>query len=338
MDQAFIQGARNAIRVCMNVAPADRVFIIADLETLSIAQAIETEARAVGAETLIVPLEEFGRRPLLQFPDGLDQRATAFSPTVTFYTAVAKEGEQALRNGLIGLILMKLGARHAHMPGITAQIMREGLRADYHQVNELTMRVYELLCQAKTIHVTSADGTDFAAHFTENTRWLPQGGLYHQQREAGNLPEGEVWACPTAIEGRFAARVLGAHFSAKYGVLSHPLILEISNSRVVNITGEPADLIADLNAYLDTDENSRRIGEFAIGTNIGLQALCGNMLQDEKIPGVHIAPGDPLGHLTGENWSSKTHVDIVNPGCTVEMDGKLLMKDGIFADGMIFIR
>lgn len=330
MDNELVEGARNAIRVCMKVEPADRIFIIADEETLSIAQAIESEARAVGAEALIVQLEEFGARPLLQFPEGLNQRATAFSPTVTFYTAAAKEGEQALRNGLIGLILMKLGARHAHMPGITAQIMREGLRADYHQVNDLTMRVYEILRRAKTICVTSADGTNLIAHFSENTRWLPQGGFYHQQREAGNLPEGEVWACPTAIEGRLAARVLGAHFSAKYGVLSHPLILEISNSRVVNITGEPADLIADLNAYLDTDENSRRIGEFAVGTNIGLQSLCGNMLQDEKIPGVHIAPGDPLGHFTGADWSSKTHVDIVNPGCTVEVDGKMLMKDGRF--------
>jgi leucyl aminopeptidase (aminopeptidase T) len=44
---------------------------------------------------------------------------------------------------------------------------------------------------------------------------------------------------------------------------------------------------------------SDRVGEFAIGTNIGVHDVIGNILQDEKIPGIHIAFGNPYGAHTG---------------------------------------
>ena len=46
------------------------------------------------------------------------------------------------------------------------------------------------------------------------------------------------------------------------------------------------------------------MGEFAIGTNIGVHDVIGNILQDEKIPGVHIAFGNPYGAHTGAEWYS----------------------------------
>jgi hypothetical protein len=35
-------------------------------------------------------------------------------------------------------------------------------------------------------------------------------------------------------------------------------------------------------------EHSERVGEFALGTNTGVTQMIGNLLQDEKVPGVHI--------------------------------------------------
>ena len=63
--------------------------------------------------------------------------------------------------------------------------------------------------------------------------------------------------------------------------------------------------------YTHTDENSDRVGEFAIGTNIGVSRVIGNILQDEKFPGIHIAFGDPYGAHTGAPWKSTTHIDVV---------------------------
>ena len=58
------------------------------------------------------------------------------------------------------------------------------------------------------------------------------------------------------------------------------------------------------------------MGEFAIGTNIGVRDVIGNILQDEKIPGVHIAFGNPYGAHTGAEWDCSTHIDVVGRSST----------------------
>jgi leucyl aminopeptidase (aminopeptidase T) len=83
-------------------------------------------------------------------------------------------------------------------------------------------------------------------------------------------------------------------------------------------------------AYLHEDPQGTRVGEFAIGTNIALTALSGNLLQDEKIPGVHLAFGNPYPSLTGADWSASTHVDLVAPGGRIVVDGETIMDGGRF--------
>ena len=329
LDSEILEGARNAIRVCMGVQAADRVFIVTDDESLIVGKALEVEARAVQAEVECVRLEEYGQRPMTQLPDGLARRFTSFSPTVSFYAAGAKEGEISLRGGIFNL-QREMGTRHGHMPTITAQVMREGMRADYHQVHQLTMQVYELVRNARTIHVTTPEGTDFSAQFDEKLKWIPMGGIYLKKGEWGNLPEGEVFTCPASVEGVVVAREIGDYFAAKYGTLEEPMTIEIANGWVTQARSKDKGLEAEFVAYLDAAENGRRVGEFAIGTNIGLSALCGVFLQDEKIPGVHIAFGNPYGYMTGADWASRNHVDVIPPKCTIEVDGKLLMQDGRF--------
>ena len=53
------------------------------------------------------------------------------------------------------------------------------------------------------------------------------------------------------------------------------------------------------------------MGEFALGTNTAVRDVVGNILQDEKIPGVHVAFGHPYAHHTGADWVSSTHIDCV---------------------------
>jgi aminopeptidase len=329
IDPELLQGARNAVRVCMNVGSSDRVFIVTDDETIEVGTALEIEAKAVQAEVECVRLEEFGQRPMTQFPVELARRFTAFSPSVTFFAAGAKEGELSMRGGFFTL-QRAWKTRHAHMPTITAQVMREGMRADYHQIYQLTMRVLEFVRLAKIIHVTTPEGTDFSAYFDEKLKWVPLGGLYPIAGEWGNLPEGEVFTCPATVEGVVVAREIGDHFATNYGVLSQPLTIEIEAGCVRQVRSTQKELEAEFIAYLDGAENGRRVGEFAIGTNIGISALCGVFLQDEKIPGVHIAFGNPFGYLTGADWISENHVDVIPPHSTIEVDGKLLMRDGRF--------
>ena len=76
------------------------------------------------------------------------------------------------------------------------------------------------------------------------------------------------------------------------------------------------------------------MGEFAIGTNLGVTRVIGNILQDEKFPGIHIAFGNPYGEHTGAPWFSSTHIDVVGLGFNIWLESdqgeEQIMRDGRF--------
>ncbi len=335
-DTKFDLGINNAVQVCMNIKEYDRVFIITDQETIEIGEALSRESTKAGAQTKLVKLEHYGERQSTSAPDPLIQDMVNFKPTVTFFAASSKEGEVKMRMEM-SLKLRHAFAdsglpapRHGHMVSITPRLIREGMTADYVQINKLTYKVTGLVKDAQTIHVTSAKGSDITAHFNPDYRWVPCHGLYHQAGDWGNLPEGEVFTCPDDLNGILVADVLGDYFSPKYGLLDSPVTFEIQDSLVEKVSCENTEIALEIWDYLNSAENGRRVGEFAIGTNTSVTELSGNLLQDEKIPGIHVAFGNPLGHLTGAKWASEVHVDVVPTDCTIEVDGKILMKYGKF--------
>ena len=70
------------------------------------------------------------------------------------------------------------------------------------------------------------------------------------------------------------------------------------------------------------------MGELAFGTNLALDRMIGVLLQDEKIPGVHLAFGDPYGSQTGADWKSRTHVDVLTRECDVWIDDEQVVDQG----------
>ncbi len=85
----------------------------------------------------------------------------------------------------------------------------------------------------------------------------------------GQSAEGETYGSPTTVDGILVAHIIGDYFSGKYGVLKQPVRFEIVDGRVAEVRSQNADLATELLAYLDSAENARRVGEFAIGTNVG---------------------------------------------------------------------
>lgn len=328
--EAMRPGARAAVRTCMGVRAQDRVFVITDRATSAIGRLLSEEAADVGAQTIVGELEHFGLRPMTEFQGNLRSELGAFRPTVTFYAAASQPGELPFRMKLRVFLLEELKVRHAHMPGVTQQLMLEGMRADYKIVSALTRAVYDLGRETRTIVVTTPDGTNLTARISPDLRWVPSTGIYHEQGQWGNLPEGETFTCPETLDGVLVAHVLGDYFSEKYGVLEQPVIFHLSDGRVTSVECTRADIALEITDYLDSSENGRRAGEFAIGTNIGLKRLTGNLLQDEKLPGVHVAFGNPYPHETGADWTSSVHVDVIPVQCTIVMDGQTVMQDGRF--------
>lgn len=322
-------GAANAVR-CMDVTSSDRVFILTDYARESIARRVASAVVASHASVAVHFIEQYGQRPLTAFPDELRQAFLQARPTVTYYIATGQPGEIAFRIPLLPFLINELKVRHGHMIGIDEALMADGMCANYDEVFTKTNEIYERVKNAKKIHVTSAKGSDVTATFHPDWKWIPCNGRYVEQGKWGNLPEGEVFTAPATVDGVLVCDVLGDYFSAKYGVLEQPLVLTVKDGYITDVTSENKAQADDVRSYLFSVPNGNRAGEFAIGTLVSLKKLVGNLLQDEKMPGLHVAFGNPYPEFTGADWDARIHVDVIPSRCTIEVDGELLMRDGEF--------
>ena len=275
-------------------------------------------------------MEEIVERPATTFPRTLADELIGFRPTASFFIGIGLRGELGFRQPMLHLLADDLRCRHGHMIGINDVVMTDGMAADYDEIYTVTRKVFEIVRHATRISVNTSLGTDLVATFSPTLHWIPCDGRYWEQGRWGNLPEGETFTCPVSIDGEIAAEEMGDWFTEKYGMLSPPLRLQIRASRMVSVDTPDAQLAAEVRDYMSQHPNSNRVGEFAVGTNVGLKRIVGNFLQDEKFPGVHIAFGDPYGFETKADWACPSHVDALASHATVAVDGRKIMENGRF--------
>jgi leucyl aminopeptidase (aminopeptidase T) len=328
-EERVQRGAANAVH-CMGVTEQDRVFILTDFARESIARRVASIALEKHADVTVRFLEHYGERPLTVFSDELRDDLIHARPTVTYYIATAQPGEISFRIPLLPFLVNELKVRHGHMIGIDEALMADGMCADYDEVFTLTNTIYDVVRNARTIHVTSEKGSDVTATFHPDWHWIPCHGRYHEQGKWGNLPEGEVFTAPATLDGVLVCDVLGDYFSEKYGVLQRPLVITVKNGYVTEVSSEDTAVAQEVHDYLFSVPNGNRAGEFAIGTLTSLKKLVGNLLQDEKMPGLHVAFGNPYPQFTGADWDAQIHVDVIPARCTIEVDGRVIMRDGQF--------
>jgi len=328
LDAELAPGARNAIRVCLRLQPTERITIITDEATREIAAALQAEVEEVGAEHAVFVLENYHARPLTHMPSViLNDLAQS---QVSIFCAQSQRGELGSRMEMSSVVNANR-IRHAHMVNISRRIMLEGMRADYNAIDALSQRLIERARSARRITCRTPAGTDYEAEFSPELKWLKTSGIIRPDKW-GNLPGGEIFTCPANGNGRFVVDgVVGDYLCAKYGDLHDaPLTIDVRDNRIIDLACEHKELLEDFRAYTSVDENSNRVGEFAIGTNTACTRVIGNILQDEKIPGIHIAFGHPYAEHTGANWTSKTHIDCVGRDFDVWFDGEQVMQRGKF--------
>lgn len=322
----LLPGAHNAVNTCLGIRRGERVALVADEASRQVAASLECALAEAGAEASCLLIESVAHRPMTSAPaEVLD----AFENAAAGILCVQpREGELPARMTIVGAIERRR-MRYAHMVGVTPQIMREGMRADYVQVDRLSTQLCEWMDHATSLTVRTANGTDFRATFDRALAWVKTSGLINP-RYWSNLPAGEVFTTPGTVDGTFVCDgTAGDYFNAKYGSLDRsPLVLEIRNGRLVSARCERSDLERDFWKYCHTDENSDRVGELAFGTNLGLREMIGILLQDEKVPGVHLAFGDPYGSQTHAAWKSRTHVDVLTRHCDVWIDDEQVIANG----------
>src|SRR5277367_2721423 len=327
-DPELTPGARNAVRVCLRVQPSEKVTVITDEVSLEIAAAIVHELEELGCSYQSWVLEDVATRPLTDFPPVIAKDLE--TSQVSIFAVQAQTNELKSRMEMTDIVNRRK-IRHAHMVNINKRIMMEGMRADFAKVDRLSVKVLETVSKAKKVRARTDAGTDLVADLNPNYRWIKTSGIISPEKW-GNLPGGEVFTTPGEVNGTFVIDgVVGDYLCAKFGALkAQPLTIQVKGNRLVDAQSQNKELKDDFWAYTHTDENSDRVGEFAIGTNLELKDVIGQILQDEKYPGIHIAFGNPYGAHTGAEWFSSTHIDVVGRNFDIWVDDAQIMRGGQF--------
>lgn len=327
-DPQLSSGARNAVVDCLRLKPTERITIITDRECAEIAASLVHEIEKVGSEYNVFIMEDYADRPLKDMPQViLDDLGKS---QVSIFAAITQTGELGSRIQMTSVVNANK-IRHGHMVNINKQIMMEGMRADFLEVDRISQRLVEKARNTKIIKTRTAAGTDFTAELSPNLKWLKTSGIISPDKW-GNLPGGEIFTSPYNSNGLFVVDgVVGDYLCQKWGdIQKHPLFIEVVENRIKNVECSNKELLKEFLDYTHTDKNSDRVGEFAIGTNIALKSIIGHILQDEKFPGIHIAFGHPYADHTGQNWISTTHIDCVGRNFDIWMDDVQVMEKGKF--------
>lgn len=146
-----------------------------------------------------------------------------------------------------------------------------------------------------------------------------------------NIPDGEVYTAPVreSMNGIISYNTP----SEEQGFTYENIVFKVKDGKIVEAT---ANNTTRINELLDTDENARYFGEFAIGVNPYILHPMKDTLFDEKIAGsFHLTPGSSYEDAFNGNKSA-VHWDLVMIqradycGGEIYFDDVLIRKDGIF--------
>ena len=309
----LLERSKKILADCMGIQPGEQVLIVTDDVKENIGRVLYQAAREMGAEALLMqmlPREVSGQEPPAAVAQAMKSADVVLVPTA-----------QSLTHTNARIQAVKAGARIATMPDITEEMFQRGaICADYGEVERLTLRITDLLTQAKSATIVK-EGHTLRLNL-DGRKGIASTGVYKQPGQAGNLPSGEAYIAPR--EDACDGEMLIDGSMVGVGRLEEPLYVEISGGKLRRISGKQSEKVA----FLTEDEHSATLGELGIGTNRGA-VLCGQILEDEKIYGtVHIAFGTNTSF--GGTNKADCHLDGVILKPDLYLDDKLILKGGEF--------
>ena len=190
--------------------------------------------------------------------------------------------------------------------------------SEWTQIDQEQEKITDYLNKVEKIHVIGED-TDLILS-VKGRKWINCSGQ-------NNLPDGEVFTGP--IEDSVNGHIRFTYPGIYSGKEIENIYLEFKDGKVVKGTADKGE---ELLQEILKIQNADILGEFAIGTNYGIQTFTKNMLFDEKMGGtMHCALG--LGpEETGSKNKCAIHWDILKdmklPGSKVIADDKVVYEEG----------
>ena len=154
-----------------------------------------------------------------------------------------------------------------------------------------------------------------------------QGRNFKNSTGLFNMPDGEIFTGP--VEDSVNGWVKFTYPAIYGGVAVEGAELTFNRGRVEVAKAEKNE--AYLIKMLESDDGSRHLGEYAIGTNFDIDKFTGNILFDEKIGGTfHMALGAGYPE-TGSRNKSAIHWDLI---CDIRQGGRVTVdSEDFLVDG-----
>lgn len=298
------EGAETAVNQCLGVGSDETVLVVTDPERRAIGRVVHEAASEVAEDTVYAEMEvdeRHGAEPPAPVAAAMEASDVVIAPTTRSLTHTeARKGA------------CRAGARVATMPGVTEEIMRGSMLADYPEVERAAVALAGDLEGAEEVRVTSKRGTDLSLD-VRGVEWRRDTGICREPGCYTNLPAGEVYLAPGTGDGTL---VVDGSMSG-LGVLEEPVEVEFRDGRAIGISSVELRRLVK-----EAGECGRNLAEFGIGLNPEA-TLVGNVLQDEKVRGtVHVALGDDTGF--GGDVKCDLHLDGVVKDPEVRVDGEPL--------------
>ena len=304
--------AHTVIHDCLKIKKKEKVVIVVDKPCRQVGEVLWHAAKKVVDPIImeITPRSMHGEEPPPLIADVIKKSDVFILPT-----------SRSLSHTRARIEANKHGARGATMPGITVEIMKRSLNADYQYIACVTKRLAAILSRGRIARIETGAGSLLELSLVRRKGYIDT-GLIHAPGAFSNLPSGEAYIAPEETQSNGTVVFDGSF--APIGFLKKPVTLHVKQGRITRITGNRS-LQAIFSKY---GMRERVLCELGIGTNPSAK-ITGNVLEDEKRLGsIHLAFGNNLG-FGGRN-KARIHLDGVIKKPTIYIDKTLIIKKGKF--------
>ena len=312
MKTKLQNAAHTVIHDCLKIKKKEKVVIVVDKPCRQVGEVLWHAAKKVVDPIImeITPRSMHGEEPPPLIADVIKKSDVFILPT-----------SRSLSHTRARIEANEHGARGATMPGITVEIMKRSLNADYHHIARVTKRLAAILSRGRIARIETGAGSLLELSLVRRKGYIDT-GLIHAPGAFSNLPSGEAYIAPEETQSNGTVVFDGSF--APIGFLKKPVTLHVKQGRITRITGNRS-LQAIFSKY---GMRERVLCELGIGTNPSAK-ITGNVLEDEKRLGsIHLAFGNNLG-FGGRN-KARIHLDGVIKKPTIYIDKTLIIKKGKF--------
>lgn len=229
----------------------------------------------------------------------------------------------AKRNELERWVLVKVpNEAFAQQAGLSLdETMRFFFEASLRDWQHESERLRELMVRFQAAESVRIVGEDTDVSFST------RGRTYVAGDGRMNMPDGEIFTAPVedSVKGSIYFELPAMYANRRISGIR----LRFEDGEVVEASSDENQDV--LERVLAMDDGARRLGEFGVGLNFGIQKWTGEVLFDEKIGGtVHLALGRAYHECGGSNQSA-LHWDIVKDLRTtgvLYLDGEPVFEGG----------